>query len=70
MGLLLAVLFWPLSQRWARRNPAIGFFILLQATAMLVDAVLDLQIGLNFFVFGYGFLVVAGERMRNEQNTL
>ena len=70
LGLLLAVLFWPLSQRWARRNPAIGFFILLQATAMLVDAVLDLQIGLNFFVFGYGFLVVAGERMRNEQNTL
>ena len=34
-----------------------------QATAMLVDAVLDLQIGLNLFVFGYGFLVVAGERV-------
>ena len=62
LALLLAVLFWPLTQQWARRNQAIGFFILLQATAMLVDAVLDLQIGLNFFVFGYGFLVVAGER--------
>ena len=62
LALLLAVLFWPFTRRWARRDPAIGIFILLQATAMLVDAVLDLQIGLNFFVFGYGFLVVAKER--------
>ena len=68
LALLLAVLFWPLTQPWARRNPAIGFFILLQATAMLVDAVLDLQIGLNFFVFGYGFLIVAGERKQDEQS--
>ncbi len=69
LGLLLAVLFWPLSQPRARRNPYVGFFILIQAAAMLVDAVLDLQIGLNLFVFGYGFLVVSNERlsMRNEE---
>ena len=70
LALLLAVLFWPLTHPWTRRNSAIGFFILLQATAMLVDAVLDLQIGLNFFVFGYGFLIVAGERMRDEQKNV
>lgn len=64
--LLLAVLFWPLTQAWARRNPAVGFFILIQATAMLVDAVLELQIGLNLFVFGYGFVVVAGERYHQQ----
>ena len=68
LALLLAVLFWPLRHGWARRNPAIGIFILLQATAMLVDAVLDLQIGLNLFVFGYGFLVVAGERNVGGEN--
>lgn len=68
LALFLVVLFWPLTQRWARRNSAIVIFILLQATAMLVDAVLDLQIGLNFFVFGYGFLVVDGERASSAQN--
>ena len=61
LALLLALLCWPLTRPWARRNPCLGIFILVQATAMLVDAVLDLQIGLNLFVFGYGFLVVAGE---------
>ena len=60
--LLLAVLLWPLRHGWARRSPSIGFFILIQATVMLVDAPLDLQVGLNLFVFGYGFLVVATER--------
>jgi len=62
LGLWLAVLLWPLTQQPVRRNPAICFFILIQATAMLIDAVLDLQFGLNMFVFGYGFLVVAGEQ--------
>ncbi|MBF9236454.1 O-antigen ligase family protein [Hymenobacter sp. BT683] len=61
LGLWLAVLFWPLTRRWARRNPYVCFFILIQATAMLVTDTLSLQIGLNMFVFGYGFLVVAGE---------
>jgi O-antigen ligase len=32
---------------------------------MLVTDVLSLQTGLNLFVFGYGFLVVAGERRHN-----
>jgi O-antigen ligase len=62
LSLLLAVLFWPLTKPWARRNPALVLFVLLQATVMLVDSVLELQIGLNLFVFGYGYLVVAGER--------
>lgn len=61
-ALLLVLLLWPLAQPWGRRNPAIGFFLLAQATTMLVDAVFDLQTGLNFFVFGYGFLIVAAER--------
>lgn len=62
LALWLSVLLWPLTQPRMRRQPAIGLFILLQGTAMMVDAVLDLQIGLNLFVFGYGFLVVAAER--------
>ena len=61
LALLLALLFWPFTQAWARRDALLGLFLWVQATAMLVDAVLDLQIGLNLFVFGYGFLVVAGE---------
>ena len=61
LGLWLAVLFWPLTQPWARRNSAICFFIVVQATVMMVADMLSLQIGLNLFVFGYGFLVVAGE---------
>ncbi|MGY3087321.1 O-antigen ligase [Hymenobacter sp. UYAg731] len=66
LALLLAVMFWPLTQPWARRQPAIGLFLLMQATSMLVDAPLDLQLGLNLFVFGYGFLVVAGERQATQ----
>lgn len=69
LGLLLAVMFWPLTRPWARRQPAIGLFLLAQATSMLVDAPLDLQLGLNLFVFGYGFLVVAGERRAAEALT-
>ena len=65
LALLLGVLFWPLTQPWARRNPAICFFILIQATAMVVADMLSLQIGLNLFVFGYGFLVVAEEARHN-----
>ena len=67
LGLLLGLVFWPLTRNWARREPAVGLFVLLQATAMLVDAVFDLQTGLNLFVFTYGFLVVAGERRYQER---
>ena len=61
LGLWLAVLFWPLTRAWARRSPAVVFFIITQATVMMVADMLSLQIGLNLFIFGYGFLVVAGE---------
>jgi O-antigen ligase len=62
LALWLAVVFWPLTKAWARRDTYLCLFILLQALAMLVTDVLSLQIGLNLFVFGYGFLVVAAER--------
>ncbi len=62
LGLLLALLFWPLLQPGPRRSPAIAFFLIAQATAMLVVDSLSLQIGLNLLVFGYGFLIVAQER--------
>ena len=62
LALWLVVVFWPLTHSWARRDPYVGVFILLQAALMLVANILSLQIGLNLFVFGYGFLVVAGER--------
>lgn len=62
LALLLALLFWPLTQPGLRHDPAICFFIIVQATAMLVVDSFSLQIGLNLFVFGYGFLVVARER--------
>jgi O-antigen ligase len=62
LGLLLALLFGPLLRPGPRRSPAIVFFIVAQATAMLVVDSLSLQIGLNLLVFGYGFLVVAQER--------
>ncbi|GAB3736237.1 hypothetical protein GCM10027594_17310 [Hymenobacter agri] len=62
LGLLLALLFWPLLRPGPRRNPAIVCFLIAQATAMLVVDSLSLQIGLNLLVFGYGFLVVAQER--------
>ena len=72
LGLLLALLFWPLLRPKTRRSPATVFFIITQATAMLVVDSLSLQIGLNLLVFGYGFLVVAQEReeqlsVNNEQ---
>ena len=69
LGLLLALLFWPLLRPGPRRSAA-AFFLITQATAMLVVDSLSLQIGLNLLVFGYGFLVVAQERhgaMSNEQ---
>jgi len=62
LALWLAIVFWPLTQGWARRDPYLCLFVLVQALTMLVTDVLSLQIGLNLFVFGYGFLVVAGER--------
>ena len=66
VGLLLwlALLLWPLMQPTRARNPYIRQFVLILGTAMLVDSLLELQIGFNLFVFGYGFLVVADERRR------
>jgi O-antigen ligase len=69
LALWLAVVFWPLTQAWARRDVYLCLFILVQALTMLVTDVLSLQIGLNLFVFGYGFLVVAGERRQQEAAT-
>jgi O-antigen ligase len=69
LALWLAVVFWPLTQAWARRDVYLCLFILLQALTMLITDVLSLQIGLNLFVFGYGFLVVAGERRQLEAAT-
>jgi O-antigen ligase len=66
LALWLAIVFWPLTKVWARRDAYLCLFILLQALTMLVTDVLSLQIGLNLFVFGYGFLVVAGERRQQE----
>ena len=62
LGLWLAVLFGPLLRRATWCNPALLFFIVVQATAMLVADLLSLQISLNLFIFGYGFLAVAQER--------
>jgi O-antigen ligase len=62
LALWLAVVFWPLTKAWARRDPYLCFFIVIQATLMLGADILSLQLGLNLFVFAYGFLVVAGER--------
>jgi O-antigen ligase len=67
LALWLAVVFWPLTQAWARRDAYLCLFILLQALTMLVTDVLSLQTGLNLFVFGYGFLVVAGERRQQSR---
>ena len=63
VGLLLwlAVVFWPLTQARLRRDPGVVFFLLIEATSMLVTDILSLQLGLNLFVFGYGFLIVARE---------
>lgn len=62
LALWLGVLVGPLRQRGLRHDAYVGYFLLIQATAMLVDAVLELQTGLNLFVFGYGFLLVSRER--------
>ena len=67
LALWLVVVFWPLTQAWARRDVYLCLFILLQAITMLVTDVLSLQTGLNLFVFGYGFLVVAGERRQQSR---
>ena len=70
LGLWLAVLFGPLFHPATRRNPATLFFVVVQATVMLTADMLSLQIGLNLFIFGYGFLVVAKENqwaVSNEQ---
>ena len=64
LGLWLLLLLGPLTQPAARHNPYIRSFLLVMATAMLVDSLLEVQIGYNLFVFGYGFLVVAAERHR------
>ncbi|WP_170170465.1 O-antigen ligase family protein [Hymenobacter perfusus] len=68
LAIWLSILFWPLRHRGTRRNPYIVFFILTQATVMMVADMLSLQIGLNLFVFGYGFLVVADETNRLRAN--
>ena len=62
LGLWLAVLIWPFMQPAQRQNPYLRQFMLMLGIAMLGDSLLELQIGYNLFVFGYGFLVVAGER--------
>ena len=62
LALWLAVAFGPLARRPLRHDAYVVFFILGQATVMPIDNILSLQSGLNLFVFGYGFLVVAGER--------
>ena len=62
LGLWLVVLLWPFMQPAQRQNPYLRQFVLMLGIAMLGDSLLELQIGYNLFVFGYGFLVVAGER--------
>jgi O-antigen ligase len=69
LALWLAVLFWPLTKAWARRDPYLCFFIFMQATLMLGADILSLQTGLNLFVFTYSFLVVAGEARHHEATT-
>jgi O-antigen ligase len=58
----LLVLLGPLAQPRVRRNPYVIHFLLILGVAMLVDSLLQLQIGFNLFVFLYGFLVVNTER--------
>ncbi|MCA8830355.1 O-antigen ligase family protein [Hymenobacter pini] len=59
--LWLGLLLGPLARRATRRNPAAWVFVGTQAVAMLVVDILSLQISLNLFIFGYGFVVVAAE---------
>lgn len=66
LALWLALLFWPLTKAWARRDLYLCVFIIIQATLMLGVDILSLQVGLNLFVFGYGFLVVAGEARHHQ----
>ncbi|TGE29346.1 O-antigen ligase family protein [Hymenobacter metallicola] len=61
LGLWLAVLVGPLVAARTRRNPYVWFFVLIQATVMMTADMLSLQLGLNLFVFSYGFLVVAAQ---------
>nr|WP_281062600.1 O-antigen ligase family protein [Hymenobacter wooponensis] len=65
--LWLLVLFGPFMQPSLRRNPYVYHFLLMEATAMLVDSLLELQIGFNLFVFLYGFIVVATERRVSQE---
>ncbi|MBC6990896.1 O-antigen ligase family protein [Hymenobacter sp. BT491] len=58
----LLVLLGPLAQPTQRRNPYVYHFLLILGAGMLVDSLLEMQIGFNLFVFLYGFLVVATER--------
>ena len=63
--LWLLALLSPLAQPSLRKNPYVIHFLVVMGTGMLVDSLLELQIGFNLFVFLYSFLVVAGER-RNQ----
>lgn len=60
--LWLLVLLGPFVQPALRRNPYVIHFLVVMGTGMLVDSLLELQIGFNLFVFLYSFLLVAGER--------
>ncbi|OUJ75168.1 O-antigen ligase family protein [Hymenobacter crusticola] len=62
----LLVLLGPLAQPRVRRNPYVIHFLLILGVAMLVDSLLQLQIGFNLFVFLYGFLVVNAERQAQQ----
>jgi O-antigen ligase len=64
--LWLLVLLGPLAQPSLRRNPYVIHFLVVMGTGMLVDSLLELQIGFNLFVFLYSFLLVAGERRSQE----
>ena len=68
LGLWLALLLGPLLHQPLRRNPYVLTFIVVELATNLVDAALELQTGLNLFVFAYGFLVVAGERHWQNQS--
>ncbi|WP_324675590.1 O-antigen ligase family protein [Hymenobacter sp. GOD-10R] len=63
----LLVLLGPLAQPRVRRNPYVIHFLLILCVAMLVDSLLQLQIGFNLFVFLYGFLVVNAERQAQQK---
>lgn len=58
----LLALLGPLVQPKVRRNPYVIHFLLIMGVTMLVDSLLQLQIGFNLFVFLYSFLLVDEER--------